>query len=475
MLMINRFSRLITLIAQYGIIILMVLYTADSWRVFRIRGAEEKDRVFLRQIRMIFAIHFLAFLSLFLKNMQSQLLLFYGAQVVYFGFVFVLYRNLYPRASRMLINNVCCLQMIGFVMITRLSIDQSIRQFEIAAAGSLFCLIVPLIVRKADFLMKLTDVYAIAGIGLLGAVLVRSRSVNGAKLTMTIRSFTFQPSEFIKILFVLAVAGLLSRKKNTKNLLIATAVAALHVLILVASTDLGSALIFFVTYLVMLFVSYRNPYLVLAGILAGAAASVAAYFLFSHVRVRVQIFLDPFTDYSNTGYQLAQSLFSLAAGGWFGTGLMNGSPGAIPYVEQDFMFSAVVEELGAVFGICLILVCLNSFIMIVNIAMLLKKDVLRLTALGLGCTYAVQCFLTIGGGMKLIPLTGVTLPLVSYGGSSLLSTSVMFAIVQGLYMRRSDEEIRDEERRFDQERGLDGEGAGIPEAVRTDPGSQSRD
>ena len=203
----------------------------------------------------------------------------------------------------------------------------------------------------------------------------------------------------------------------------------------------------------MLFVATRNPYLVLMGILAGAAAAVAAYFLFAHVRVRVQIWQDPFRDYTGTGYQICQSLFAIVAGGWVGTGLGQGSPGAIPYVQEDFMFSAILEELGGIFGICLILVCMSVFIMVVNVAMQLRNRFYRLAAIGLGSMYAIQVFLTIGGGIKLIPMTGVTLPLVSYGGSSVLSTLAMFAIVQGLYMLRSDE-VRENapEKRFIQQR-----------------------
>ena len=167
---------------------------------------------------------------------------------------------------------------------------------------------------------------------------------------------------------------------------------------------------------------------------------MAAYYLFGHVRQRVQIWLDPFADYASTGYQIAQSLFAIAAGGWFGTGIMQGTPDNIPIVEQDFMFAAICEELGGAFGICLILVCMSCYIMFVNIAMRLSNRFYRLVALGLGTMYAVQVFLTVGGAMKFIPLTGVTLPLVSYGGSSVLCTILMFAISHGVYIMREDEE-----------------------------------
>lgn len=444
----NQLINLVMQAGKYLMIILMVLYTVQSYTVFRRAGARAKEAVFLRQNLSMFLMHFIAFLMMFLKTMDLQILAFYGAQAIYLGFTLVLFRNLYPKASRLLINNMCMLLTIGMIMITRLSYDWSIKQFKIIILGTVLALIIPVIIRKIMVLTKMTWAYTFVGIGLLGLVLVAAQVTNGAKLSLSIGGFSFQPSEFVKIIFVFAVAGLLTEARNFKRVMLATGLAAVHVLILVVSKDLGSALIFFITYLVMLFVSTRNPFLVLIGLLAGAVAAVAAYFLFSHVRVRVQIWRDPFADYANTGYQICQSLFSIAAGGWLGTGLYQGSPTTIPYVAQDCMFSAISEELGGIFAICLILVCMSCFIMFINISMKLTNRFYRLVALGLGTAYAVQVFLTIGGVTKLIPLTGVTLPLVSYGGSSVLSTLIMFAIVQGLYMLRRDEEDKDEEERF---------------------------
>lgn len=444
-------TNLINLVAQaakYLMIILMLIYTVQSYTVFRRTSVQAKEYVFLRQNVSMFFIHFIAFAVMFLKTMDIQLLIFYGAQAIYLGFTLVLFRNLYPKASKLLINNMCMLLTIGMIMITRLSYDWSVKQFKIIVIGTVLALIIPVIIRKIMVLTRMAWAYAFVGIGLLGLVMVAAQVTNGAKLSLSVGGFSFQPSEFVKIIFVFAVAGLLSEAKDLRRIVLATGLAAVHVLILVVSKDLGSALIFFISYLAMLFVATRNPFLVLAGLLAGTIAAVAAYFLFSHVRVRVSIWRDPFADYANTGYQVCQSLFSIAAGGWLGTGLYQGSPNAIPYVAQDCMFSAITEELGSIFSICLILVCMSCFIMFINISMKLTNRFYRLVALGLGTTYAAQIFLTIGGVTKLIPLTGVTLPLVSYGGSSVLSTLIMFAIVQGLYMLRRDEEDKDEEERF---------------------------
>ena len=235
------------------------------------------------------------------------------------------------------------------------------------------------------------------------------------------------------------MAASLNRSREFKNIVVTTAVAAAHVLILVFSTDLGAALIFFVVYLVMLYVATRQPLYALAGLAAGALASVAGYFLFSHIRVRVEAWQDPIATYTGSGYQVAQSLFAIGTGGWFGTGLFQGQPDTIPVAETDFIFSAITEELGVIFGLCIILVCVSCYVMFLNIAMELRSRFYKYVALGLGTCYIFQVFLQIGGVTKFIPSTGMTLPFVSYGGSSMLSTMIMFGIIQGLYIIREDE------------------------------------
>lgn len=431
---------LIIQFSKYAIILLMAIYTMQSYIVFAKKDEEDKEFLFLRQNLMMFMIHFISFIVMYLRMTEPELIFFYGAQFIYLAATLVFFRNLYPRASKLIVNHMCMLIMIGLVMNTRLGYDKALKQFKIVAVSTAIALIIPLIIRKVRTLTKWTWVYAVAGIGALGLVTLAGDVTYGAKLGFSFGGFSIQPTEFVKIIFVFCMAGMLGSAKNFIDIVVTTAIAALHVLILVASKDLGSALIFFLTYLIMLYVSTRNFMYLLAGLAAGALAAVAAYFLFSHVRERVDIWLDPFKDYQGSGYQIAQSLFAIAAGGWFGTGLMQGSPGSIPIVEQDFMFAAISEELGAIFAICFILVCMSCYIMFVNIAMRLSNRFYRLVALGLGTMYAVQVFLTVGGAMKFIPMTGVTIPLVSYGGSSMLSTVMMFAIIQGLYILREDEE-----------------------------------
>lgn len=354
-------------------------------------------------------------------------------------FIIVIYRLVYPKANRLIINNMCMLLTIGFIMLGRLSYDRAMRQFAIAMGAIVITLLVPYLISRVTFFEKFKWIYVGVGVGSLLIVLLFSAVTYGSKLSFTLGSYTFQPSEYVKIVFVFAVASILSTSHDFKEVLLSAAVAAVHILILVASKDLGSAIIFFVVYLSMLFIATRNYLYFISGIIMAALASIVGYKLFSHVRVRVLAFKDPFGNINDAGYQIAQSLFAIGTGGWLGMGITQGAPNTIPVVAADFVFAAICEEFGVVFGMCLILVCLSCFVMFMNIAMRFKDKFFRLVAVGLAVAYGFQVFLTIGGVTKFIPLTGVTLPLVSYGGTSVAVTCCMFAVIQGMYIHRGRE------------------------------------
>ena len=375
--------------------------------------------------------------------MDFRVILFYIEMMLFFAAIQILYRIIYPNASLLLLNNMCMLLSVGFIMLCRLSLPSATKQLLIVAAGSAVSLVIPVMIRKMKFLKDLTWAYAGIGIVLLAAVLVLASTSYGAKLSL----MGIQPSEVIKITFVFFMASLLCTKVDFRKVVLATIVAVIHVGILVLSRDLGSAVIFFVTYLVLIYVATRNPSYLFLGLGGGCVGSVIAYHLFGHVRQRVSAWRDPMAVYQNEGYQIVQSLFAIGTGGWFGMGLCQGSPEKIPVVKNDFIFSAICEELGGIFAICLILVCTSFFLMIVTIALKIRNPFYKLIALGLGTEYAFQVFLTIGGATKFIPMTGVTLPLVSYGGSSVMCTILMLAIIQGLYILREDEDEQIETQR----------------------------
>ncbi|WP_417024930.1 FtsW/RodA/SpoVE family cell cycle protein, partial [Blautia sp.] len=396
-----------------------------------------------QQLTMIFFIDFTAFLVIYLKSMDFRVILFYIEMMIFFAAIQILYRIIYQNASLLLLNNMCMLLSVGFIMLCRLSLPSATKQLLIVAAGSAVSLVIPVMIRKMKFLKDLTWAYAGIGIVLLAAVLVLASTSYGAKLSL----MGIQPSEVIKITFVFFMASLLCTKVDFRKVVLATIVAVIHVGILVLSRDLGSAVIFFVTYLVLIYVATRNPSYLFLGLGGGCVGSVIAYHLFGHVRQRVSAWKDPMAVYQNEGYQIVQSLFAIGTGGWFGMGLCQGSPEKIPVVKNDFIFSAICEELGGIFAICLILVCTSFFLMIVTIALKIRNPFYKLIALGLGTEYAFQVFLTIGGATKFIPMTGVTLPLVSYGGSSVMCTILMLAIIQGLYILREDEDEQIETQR----------------------------
>ena len=370
---------------------------------------------------------------------DMKMLYFYAAQVVLFLVTLIVYGTVYKNASRLIINNMCYLLMVGFVILTRLDFDMAIRQFAIAVAAVCISLIIPAFILRVRVVDKWGKFLGIFGFLMIASVFVFGKSMYGATNWISIGGFSLQPSELAKIVFVFFVAAMLARDTSFRQIVITTAAAAGYVLVLVIEKDLGAAVIFFITYLVMLYVATRQFRYMALGLAAGSGAAVVAYKLFAHVRTRVIAWKDPWGNYNDAGYQIAQSLFAIGTGGWFGMGLFKGKPNTIPVVVSDFVFSAISEEMGALFAICLILVYFSCFLMFINISLQLVKPFYKLVAMGLSTAYGIQLFLCIGGVIKLIPHTGVTMPLISYGGSSVLSTIIIFAVIQGLYLLRQRE------------------------------------
>lgn len=451
-------ANIIVQISKYLIIILMASYTFSCFSIFTRNYEDEENRVLIRQDVLLFLMQLVAFTAMYFATNDLRIMFLYAALAVIMLGVILLYNLIYPSVSRLVINNMCMLITSGMIMITRLSegakspFGIAVKQLAFVIVGTVIGLIVPVLIRKLHHLEEWTYIYAAVGGAALLVVALFAATSGGAKLSFNLGPVSIQPSEFVKILFVFFVAASLNKSTEFKNVVVTTAIAAAHVLILVVSTDLGAALIYFVVYLIMLYVATRQPLYALAGVGAGCLAAVIGYHLFSHIAVRVAAWKDPFAAYSSGGYQIAQSLFAIGSGGWFGSGLFKGQPDTIPVAETDLIFSAITEEMGMLFALCLILICVSCYVMFLNIAMELRNFFYKLVALGLGTCYIFQVFLQIGGVTKFIPLTGVTLPFVSYGGSSLLSTMIMFGIIQGLYIVREDEEVAIEEARIEKKR-----------------------
>ncbi|MGN0160497.1 MAG: FtsW/RodA/SpoVE family cell cycle protein [Lachnospiraceae bacterium] len=426
-------------ISRYLFVLLMAIYMIMTFRIFAIKDESERTLKCIQQNILMFFIHFLAFAILFINEWNINVIVLYLVQFFCLLLYLVAFHFIYRNGNMLLLNNMLMLLMIGFIIITRLSFEEGVRQFIFVLAGCVMTMIIPIIMQKVTTLRKIPWLYGAIGIIALLVVLVMGELTHGANIAINLGLFSIQPSEFIKIIYVFFIASMFNRSTSFGNVVLTTILAAVHVIILVLSTDLGGALIYFVVYLVMLYVATREVIYVALGLTAGGGASFVAYKLFSHVRIRVQAWLDPWTYIDDKGYQITQSLFAIGMGSWFGVGLGQGMPYRIPYVEMDFVFSAICEEFGIIFSAFMILLCMNTFMLMMDVGMKSKGRFYRLLAVGLATAYGFQIFLTIGGGIKLIPLTGVTLPLISYGGSSALSTLIMFSVIQGLYMLRMNE------------------------------------
>ena len=434
---------IILVLTGYLNIILAAAYTLTSFQLFPDLPPKRKKKLFRRQEHTLLQFHFFCNLNLILLQKDVKLIYFYGAQLLFILFVMFAYRLIYKGTSRLLTNNMLFFMVVGLVMLTRLSYkNYALNQFITIVACFLVFMLLPVLMRLFRFWEKITWVYGIGGFLLLATILVFGVEEYGATNWISVAGVTLQPSEFAKIIFIFFIACRLSKSLELKDLIVTTIIAAAYVLFLVLERDLGAALIFFIVYLVMLYVATGRLALFISGMLAGAGAAVVAFQLFTHVQTRVNAWRDPWAiiDGDGGGYQICQSLFAIGTGGWFGLGLGQGVPDTIPVVYSDFIFSALAEEFGTIFVLCLILVFVSCLLVFLDASMRAGNKMYKLIALGFGVCFMFQVFLNIGGVVKFIPLTGVTLPLISYGRSSVASVLLIFGITQGLYLLGQDNE-----------------------------------
>ncbi len=432
-------------LTKYLAILFSAFFALDGCVCFIRRSEKRRRWCYIRQKLYIFIVQFMCYCTMCFQTRDVKYVLLYGVVQVLLFSILSITPMVYENINKFLLHNMCFLLGTGFIMISRLSFSKAVRQIIIAGAGFLIALIIPVIIERISLLKRGWLLYGVLGACLLSGVYVLGEITNGSKISFSIYGVSFQPSEFVKIIFVFFIASLLFDKVNIFRISISALMAAGYILILAASRDLGAALIFAVTYLLMLFIATNSYIILLAGMIVGTAGAIAAYYVFPHIQYRVLAWQDPFAYIDGSGYQIAQSLFAISSGGLFGTGLFNGNPKAIPYVEDDMIFSAICEEMGILFGIILMIICFLSFFMIMRIGIQVRNQFNKLICTGLAVAYAVQIFLTVGGGIKLIPLTGVTLPFISYGGSSVMATIFVFFVVQGIYLRLLREIKREQE------------------------------
>ena len=417
----------------------MAFYVYESFQAIRDTDDLKKRKYCFKQTFIMYLVHALCYTTIYLHTLQDKIIIFYGVQLIYFILVIEICKLIYKKYNRPLMNVMCMMLMISFTMLSRLSYDKTIRQFIICVGATIVAMTIAFFMKKVKKMREFSYIYAILGIGALSLVYALGAVTYGAKLSIDLGFVSVKPSEFVKITYVMFISGILYKSQTWKSVLLSGVLAAIHVVVLVFSSDLGTALIFSVVYLFLVFMATGKYSVLFGGLIAGSGAAFVAYKIFDHIKVRVAAWIDPWSIIDNKGYQIAQSLFAIGTGGIFGMGLYEGMPNSIPVVDQDFIFSAISEEFGAIFGICVILLSLNVFLIFIRTAFKCKDDFYRLICAGFAVSYGIQLFLTVGGAIKLIPSTGVTYPLLSYGGSSLMSTIFIFFIVQGVKINEEDE------------------------------------
>ncbi len=378
-----------------------------------------------------------------------------AALILAFSAAHVAVRLTAPSADPALLPIAALLSGVGIAFITRLDIPLDAHFARSQAvwlfAGVAVLVVTLLAVRSLEALARYKYTIMLAAIALLVLPALVGHEVNGAKLWLRFGTLSFQPGEVAKILVVLFLAAYLS--ENRELLSISTRrflgvwipplkqlgplllMWAISLFVLIAEKDLGSSLLFFGIFLVMIYAATGRVGYVIVGLALFALGATAAYLAFDHVQTRVAIWLDPFADVADRGYQLVQSLFALGAGGVGGVGIGRGFPTRIPSVETDFIFAAIAEEIGLLGGAALIIAYAVFCLRGLATAARARSDMAALTATGLAAAIGLQVFVIVGGVTRLVPLTGVTLPFVSYGGSSIVANFMLL----GLLLRAGNE------------------------------------
>ena len=356
-----------------------------------------------------------------------------------------------PGADPAILPIVFVLSGIGITFVTRLAPEMAMSQLLYLFVGVALMVGTLAAVKNLDMVKRYKYTLGAIGILLLVLPMFIGTEIYGSKLWIKIGSFQFQPGEFAKVFIVLFLAGYLAENRELLSIsnrsILGFKVPRLRLLaplfivwgvclaVVAFERDLGSALLFYTIFLIMLYVATGRISYVIIGLALLAVGGVGAYHFMNHVRVRFGIWLDPFSDAQNTGFQLVQSLYSLADGGLAGMGIGKGMADMIPVVESDFIFSSIGEEMGLLGGAAVLFLFMLFAVRGLTTAARAKSDLAAFSAAGLTAAISFQAFIIVGGVTRLIPLTGVTLPFMSQGGSSLLASFIIVALL----LRAGDE------------------------------------
>lgn len=330
---------------------------------------------------------------------------------------------------------------IGMLMICRLDIEQGLKQIVWVGVGFVAFFGAYLVYYFIDIWERYWYLYVGLSVILFILTLAIGRTVNGSRNWIGVGSIAFQPSEVIKILYIMFLSCHYSgawtkpiKEKITPSVMTAI-VTYLFIGFLVLQRDWGTILVLFSIYIFMIYVYEKNPLFLAVNVGAALIVAFLGYKFMHHIQLRVTAWLNPWEHIEDIGYQVTQSLFAISAGGYFGKGLGNGTPYHIPEVHTDFIFSAICEEMGVFVGAAVILLFFLLAYRCFKISLKATNPYNKSVGLGVTLMFSLQCFIIIGGVIKFIPLTGITLPFVSYGGSSMVVSFISLGILQAISAR----------------------------------------
>ena len=389
----------------------------------------------------VMVFYFLGFFLLALKDgkWESFALSVVVPTIIFVGTAGI--SHIFP-SDRLLLSLTNFLCALGVLVLYRLNPSRGMAQAVNYGVGVVCMMLCALLVRYIRNWKWLTGLIMAGSLGLLALPLLFGRETNGAKNWFYIGGYSVQPSELVKLALLLAVSYLLSQRKVFLSILFGGAC----LLMLMLQKDLGTALLYFGVVFVLLYAATGSVPLLLGGVVGGAGAAVLGYSMFAHVKRRVAIWLNPWADTEGAGYQIVQSLIAIVNGGAWGVGLGLGNAQVIPEYYNDFIISVILHEFGVIFGLVVLAMYLMIIIRGIMIARRSRTVFHALLATGCAALIGLQTFAIIGGNIKLIPLTGVTLPFISYGGTSMLSSLCVIGLLQGVASRnkaglREDREL----------------------------------
>lgn len=357
-------------------------------------------------------------------------------------------KKLRHQGDPLLLPMAVALAGIGLTMILRLKPDLFLSQTLWILIGLIGFTVSSFFFRRLEEIAQFKYICGVIGIGLLLTAIVFGVDIGGHKTWVILGPVRFQPSEFAKLFIVLFLAAYLTERHELLSMatksygplvlphprFIAPLLAlwGLAMIMFVIQRDLGSALLFFGITIVMAYMASGRLSYIVIGVIMFFIGSFICYKLYSHVQVRVDIWLNPWSDPNGKAFQIVQSLFALASGGILGTGLTYGYPNLIPEVHTDFIFAAIGEEMGLLGTVAVLLIYIIVICRSFKIALTTYRPFSALVAAGLAASMALQVFLIVGGVTKFFPLTGITLPFISYGGSSMVANFTLLGLLSAV-------------------------------------------